>query len=99
MYNLPVKLSVMSAPYKALSPQVFLDREPLDCIRIFKAVLPERAANTVTFAFSDEALLLILEREFEVQVARLYLGFTKSALDSESWLLANGYAERPRCDQ
>lgn len=95
MFNLPVKLSAMSAAYTPLSPQVFLDRSPQESIRIYKSTMPQAALNTLEFAFSDAAILLILEREFEVRVARREMVFLKPALDPESWLLANGLTNLP----
>lgn len=95
MFNLPVKLSVMSAPFCPLSPQVYLDCTPEFALRVFLDILPEQARQTVEFAFSPRALLLILEYELEVQVARRQLVFIKPALDAESWLLANGITRLP----
>lgn len=95
MFNLPVKLSVMSTPYSSLSPQVFLDLTPEKALTLFLETLPEWAGNTLAFAFTPEAILLLLEREFEVRVAKRQMVFLKPALDSQSWLLANGLLECP----
>ncbi len=95
MFNLSVKLSILSEPYELLSPQVFLDKPPHAALMLFKRILPQRQLNMLAFALSDEAILLILENEFEVDVAKRRLLFTKPQLDPQSWLYANGLADLP----
>lgn len=95
MFNLPVKLSVLSMPYFPLSPQVFLDKTPEECLRVFKEILPEKLRYVLDFAFPSRGILLLLEKEFEVRVIRQEMLFTKPHLDSESWLFANGFRKSP----
>lgn len=93
MFNLPVKLSVLSEQYDALSPQVFLDKTPEECINLYRNILRDKQRQTLDFSFTVAAMLLVLEKEFEVRVVKRELIFIKNHLDAESWLYANGLKE------
>lgn len=95
MFNLPVKLSVMSSPYHFLSPQVFLEQSPYDCVECFMKILPGNARQTVEFTYTPLAILLILENEFEIQVHRQQMVFRKPSIDAQSWLYTNSLPKAP----
>ncbi len=95
MFNLPVKLSLMSGLYESVSPQVFLDKTPRQALMLYKQQLPDYARHIVEFAFTDDALLLILENDFEVSPSYREIRFAQKAIDTESWLRANGLTNLP----
>ncbi len=95
MFNLPVKLALLSEQHHWLSPQNFLDWSPQEGLALYLDILSPREREALDFAFSARAILLILEKEFEVRVAHQGLVFVKTHLDSLSWLYANGLSTYP----
>ncbi len=68
--------------------QAYIDREPLEMLLHYKSLLSLEERGAFLFAFSDAALLAILDNEFDVDPDRNLLLFRKTALDAQSIRLA-----------
>jgi len=92
--NFAVKLAILSARAHGHdvrpNTQAFLDLEPEAMVRQYYQVLGQENTGIVTFAFSEKAILDILDEEFEVDVDRNVLMFRKTFLDAQSIRLAGG---------
>lgn len=98
MMNPRVKLAILASRYqKNVTVRDFMQDTPLESIARFRELLPAMANQALSFAFSDAALLLILQKEFEIPVSSggKQVVFKKGALDAESWLYASGIASLP----
>lgn len=93
MRNFAVKLAILAARVQGdvrPNPQALLDLEPEEMLRRYYAILGENNCGIVNFAFSTQAILDILDEEFEVDVDRNTLMFRKTFLDAQSIRLAGG---------
>jgi hypothetical protein len=73
-----------------LDYQEYLDLSPNEALAKYKSLLDENARGILVFGFSDQAILDILDQEFEVDMDRLTLVFRKPYLDAQSIDLAGG---------
>lgn len=69
-------------------PVPYLDLTPFEALQKYKSLLSEAAQGVILFGFSDEALLAILDEEFEVDLDTHHLLFRKTFLDARSIRLA-----------
>lgn len=91
MRNLAVKFSILQSRFKReSSPQQFLGLTPAECLWLYKRCLPEPVRGKLMFAFSDRALLEIINQELDVDMTRMQLVFRKPTLDAESIRIAGG---------
>jgi hypothetical protein len=91
--NFAVKFSILSARVtgeERPNPQAFLDLSPEEMLKKYQATLGDTNTGIVMFAFSDKALLDILDEEFEMDMDRNVLMFRKTFLDANSIRLAGG---------
>ncbi len=89
--NFPVKFAVLTARITgAAKPDssAYLDLPPHEALSRFRQCLSESDRGVVLFGFSDQALLDILDEEFEVHMERNVLLFRKTYLDARSIRLA-----------
>jgi hypothetical protein len=88
--NFAVKFAILLGRFReAVSPQFFLDLSPTESLAYFRRYCPDEVRAATFFGFSDNALLNILDQEFEVEVESNRLVFQKTMLDAESIILAN----------
>lgn len=95
MRNFAVKFAMLASGLETpearyLTSGFFLDKSPETALEIYKKYLPKEQEWTVSFGFSDRALLNILDQEFHVNMGRGMLVFRKTVLDAESIRLASG---------
>ena len=93
MRNFAVKFAILKARLtgeERPTPQAFLDLTPEEMLRRYMGALGEENTGVVMFAFSDKAVLDILDEEFEVDMERNVLLFRKTYLDARSIRLAGG---------
>jgi hypothetical protein len=91
--NYAVKLALLAAHAQGderSNPQAFLDLEPEAMLKQYQQILGQERWGVVMFAFSEKAILDILDEEFEVDVDRNGLMFRKTFLDAQSIRLAGG---------
>ncbi len=91
MRNFAVKLAILAARIQGEdkpNPQAFLDLSPDEMLQRFQNILGRENCGVVMFAFSEQAILDILDQEFEVDVDRNVLMFRKTFLDAHSIRLA-----------
>jgi hypothetical protein len=69
-------------------PVPYLDLTPAQALSKYKNLLSESTQGVIMFGFSDEALLAILDEEFEVDMDSHGLLFRKTFLDARSIRLA-----------
>jgi hypothetical protein len=104
--NFAVKFAILSArpvlehgdEHRA-APQAFLDLNPEAMLRKYQQAVGEEQWNIISFAFSDKAVLDILDEEFEVDMDRHVLMFRKTFLDARSIRLAGGGRASSETDQ
>lgn len=93
MRNLAVKFAILSArwePDERADTQAYLDLTPERMLARYKDLLGVENWGTVMFGFSDQAVLDILDEEFEIDIERNVLMFRKTYLDGRSIRLAGG---------
>lgn len=93
MRNLAVKFAILSArwePDERADTQAYLDLTPENMLARYKDLLGVENWGTVMFGFSDQAILDILDEEFEIDIERNVLMFRKTYLDGRSIRLAGG---------
>ena len=86
-----MKLAILTARVQGdtkPAPQAFLDLSPDEMMQRFQTILGRENCGIVMFAFSEQAILDILDEEFEVDVDRNVLMFRKTFLDAHSIRLA-----------
>jgi hypothetical protein len=91
--NFAVKFAILSARLTGENrpePQAFLDLTPEEMLRKYQQAVGEQNWGIISFAFSDKAILDILDEEFEVDMDRHVLMFRKTFLDARSIRLAGG---------
>lgn len=91
--NFAVKFAILIAKLtgeERSNPQALLDLTPEEMLKRYMDVLGEENTGVVMFAFSDKAVLDILDEEFEVDMERNVLMFRKTYLDARSIRLAGG---------
>jgi len=91
--NFAVKFAILKARLQdgeRPNPQAFLDLSPEEMVHRYKNALGETNCGIVMFAFSDKAILDILDEEFEVDMEHNVLMFRKTFLDARSIRLAGG---------
>lgn len=91
MRNFAVKLAILSARAQGdarSNPQAFLDLTPDEMLKQYQNIIGKENCGIVMFAFSEQAILDILDEEFEVDVDRNVLMFRKTFLDAQSVRLA-----------
>jgi len=91
--NFAVKFAILKARLtgeERPNSQAFLDLMPEEMLRRYMGALGEENTGVVMFAFSDKAVLDILDEEFEVDMERNVLLFRKTYLDARSIRLAGG---------
>lgn len=89
--NFAVKFAILSArwePDERADTQSYLDLTPQAMLERYKELLGVENWGTIMFGFSDQAVLDILDEEFEVDVERNVLMFRKTYLDGRSIRLA-----------
>lgn len=93
MRNFAVKFAILTARLQSEerpNPQAFIELTPEQMIHRYKNALGETNCGVVMFAFSDKAILDILDEEFEVDMEHNTLLFRKTFLDAHSIRLAGG---------
>jgi hypothetical protein len=95
--NLAIKFAVLTSQISAKKPdsEAYLDLSPLDMLKLYKACLSREQRSVLLFAFSDNALLAIVDEEFELEADRPTLLFRKTFLDARSIHLAGIGEEGP----
>ncbi|HEY9746300.1 MAG TPA: hypothetical protein V6C99_08795, partial [Oculatellaceae cyanobacterium] len=91
MRNFAYKFAILTARLTGElrpDPLPYLDLSPLEALEKYKNLLSESARGVILFGFSDEALLAILDEEFEVDLDSHGLLFRKTFLDARSIRLA-----------
>jgi hypothetical protein len=100
--NFAVKFAILSArlveEHRA-APQAFLDLSPEAMLEKYRHAIGKAQWNIISFAFSDKAVLDILDEEFEVDMDRHVLMFRKTFLDARSIRLAGGGRASSETDQ
>jgi hypothetical protein len=89
--NFAYKLSILTARLTGEikpDPVPYLDLSCAQALDKYKNLLSESAKGIILFGFSDEALLAILDEEFEVDMETHGLLFRKTFLDARSIRLA-----------
>ncbi len=89
--NLAAKFAILSAPWEEegrADTQAYLDLSPSDMLDRYQALLGVENWGVVLFGFSDQAVLDILDEEFEIDMERNVLLFRKTYLDGRSIRLA-----------
>ncbi len=91
--NCAVKFAILAA--RAIGaerpdPGAFLDLTPWAALQRFKSYLDDTQRGIVMFGLSDQAIMDILDTEFDVNMDNYTLVFRKSVLDAESICLAGG---------
>ncbi len=93
MRNLAVKFAILSArwePDERADAQAYLDLPPEAMLDRYKRLLGVENWGVVLFGFSDQAIIDLLDEEFEIDVERNVLMFRKTFLDARSIRLAGG---------
>jgi hypothetical protein len=89
MKNLAVKFAVIESRFhKDVSIRSYLGLTPEAGLRRVLGLLQPEARTSLLFAFTENALLSILEDELEVQMDSGHLLFVKPTLDAQSIVLA-----------
>lgn len=91
--NFAVKFAILAARiggFERPAPAEYLDLTPQDALARFKTLLSQEEQGIVMFGFSDQAIIDILDEEFEVDVDRQVLVFRKTFLDAKSIRLGGG---------
>ena len=73
--------------------QELLDVPPIEMLRRYKQYLTQRDRGVLMFGFEDQAILDLLDAEFEVDVERNTLIFRKTSLDAASIRIASGLGQ------
>lgn len=91
MRNLAVKFAILSARWEAdgrADTQAYLDLPPEAMLARYRELLGVENWGVVMFGLSEQAILDILNEEFEVDMERNVLLFRKTYLDARSIRLA-----------
>lgn len=89
MKNLALKFAVIASRWvQPVSPQTYLDKTPEEGLALLLSVVPAEIVSNLRFAFSESALLAIIEDELDVQLEAGQLTFHKPQLDAQSIMLA-----------
>ena len=83
---------LMTLPH-TVTAQELLDEPPMDMLELYKQELDRKERGILRFGFTDQAILDILDADFEVDVERGVLIFRKTSLDSASVKLALGQGQ------
>ncbi|WP_373533487.1 hypothetical protein [Vampirovibrio sp.] len=93
MRNLAAKFAILSArwePDQRADTQAYLDLSPDAMLDRYQALLGIENWGVVMFGFSGQAVIDILDEEFEIDMERNVLLFRKTYLDARSIRLAGG---------
>lgn len=93
MRNLAVKFAILSArwePEGRADTQAYLDLSPEAMLDRYQSLLGIENWGVVMFGFSGQAVIDILDEEFEIDMERNVLLFRKTYLDARSIRLAGG---------
>lgn len=88
--NLAIKFALLTSHItaKKSDSEAYLDLAPSEMLRRYKACLSREQRSVLLFGFSDNALLAIVDEEFELEADRPLLLFRKTFLDARSVHLA-----------
>lgn len=97
MRNFAVKFALLASRLTAekANPADYIELTPQDMLLRYKRLLNQEQRGILLFAFSDAALMAILDEEFEVDADRNQLLFRKTFLDTRSIRLAGMGEEGP----